>query len=209
MLIMVINYHINDLPDNVVLHGDLAVDTEAMGLKLIRDRLCVVQICDEKGSVHLVHFPRNIYDYSAPNLKKYLTDSSRQKIFHYARFDITILKFYLGITEIPNVYCTKISSRLCRTYSDSHGLRTIVGELLKIDLKKDQQCSNWGADTLTEDQKKYAANDVLHLHALRNILNQELTKVGRLKMATKYHDFLNTVCDSDAAGFEEDLFRHN
>ncbi|MEN9781923.1 MAG: hypothetical protein RL208_73 [Pseudomonadota bacterium] len=202
-----IYYFVNDLPDGLLLQGDLAIDTEAMGLNIHRDRLCVVQIKDSGDNVYLVHFPISNFNYSCKNLKHYLTDPYVQKIFHYARFDVAIIKHYLKIDEIPNVYCTKIASRLCRTYTDSHGLRSLVFDLLKVDLKKDQQSSNWGADSLTDAQQNYAANDVLYLHSLRNILNQMLEKNGRKNIFSRYCSFINTVCDSDLAGFNEDLFR--
>jgi ribonuclease D len=201
------NYFFNDIPENFKLVGDLAIDTEAMGLKITRDRLCVIQICDEHNNVCLVHFPSGNFNYDCPNLKKILTDPSRQKIFHYGRFDIAIMSHYLGI-ELENVYCTKIASRLCRTYTDSHGLRSLIMDLLKVEIKKDQQSSNWGSEILTEPQKHYAANDVIHLHQLRKILNEMLRKNGRAEIAGEYFKFLLTVCKTDLLGFEEDLFRH-
>lgn len=201
-------YFVNDLPDDIELEGDIAIDTEAMGLKYnVRDRLCVIQICDASGKVYLIHFPASNYDYSCPNLKKFLLDENRQKIFHYARFDIAIIRKYLQIDEIKNIFCTKIASRFARTYTDSHSLKTLVSEILHIELKKEQQCSYWGADELTDAQKGYAANDVLYLHALRDRLIEMLQKSGRYEIACKYFDFINSVCTSDLMGFEEDLFR--
>ena len=201
-------YFVNDLPDNLELKGSIAIDTEAMGLKInVRDRLCVIQICDESGEVYLTHFPASNYDYSCPNLKKFLLDENRQKIFHYARFDIAIMRKYLKIDSIKNIFCTKIASRFARTYTDSHSLKTLVSELLHIELKKEQQCSYWGADELTDAQKGYAANDVLFLHQLRDKLSNMLKKSGRYDIALKYMDFVDNVCTSDLMGFEEDLFR--
>ena len=201
-------YFVNDLPDDLELEGDIALDTEAMGLKFnVRDRLCVIQICDESGKVYLVHFPASKYDYSCHNLKKFLLDENRQKIFHYARFDIAIMRKYLGLKEMKNIFCTKIASRFARTYTDSHSLKTLVNEILHIELKKEQQCSYWGADELTDAQKGYAANDVLYLHALRDRLTEMLKKSGRYEIACKYFDFVDSGCTSDLMGFEEDLFR--
>lgn len=209
---MEIKLHINDLPNFVNLIGDLAIDTEAMGLNIKRDRLCLVQICDEKGSIHLIKFSKDVngnLDYSAPNLKKLLLDEKRQKIFHYARFDVAIICHYLKIEEIKNIFCTKIASKLARTYTDHHGLRTIVGEICKVDLKKEQQSSNWGASELTLDQKKYAANDVIYLHKIREELIYMLTDSSRLDIAQKYFSFLKTVCKMDVDGFNGALlFEH-
>ena len=218
-----INLHIGDLPSGVKLHGDLAIDTEAMGLQIKRDRLCLVQICDERDNIHLVHFPKpkksknapelfNGIDtsiYNAPNLREYLLDSDRQKIFHYARFDVAILQHYLQIDEIPNIFCTKIASKLARTYTDYHGLRNVVNELLNVELKKEQQSSNWGASVLTEAQKHYAKNDVIHLHALRDKLIEMLEASERYDLAQKYFDFIPTLCNADLMGFSGDgLFTH-
>ena len=199
---------VNDLPDGVDLKGSIAIDTEAMGLKFnVRDRLCVIQICDESGEVYLVHFPADTYNYKCKNLRRFLLDDKRQKIFHYARFDVAIMRKYLGISEIKNIFCTKIASRLARTYSDSHGLKTLVSEILHVELKKEQQCSYWGAEKLTDAQKGYAANDVIYLHRLRDALTEMLKVSGRYEIACKYFDFVNNVCATDLMGFEEDLFR--
>ena len=201
-------YFVNDLPANVKLKGSIAIDTEAMGLKYNeRDRLCVIQICDESGEVYLIHFPASSYDYSWPNLKKYLKDNKVEKIFHYARFDVAIMRKYLKIKSIKNIFCTKIASRFARTYTDSHSLKTLVSELLHIELKKEQQCSYWGADELTDAQKGYAANDVLYLHRLKEKLTTMLKASGRYDIALKYMQFVDNVCTSDMMGFEEDLFR--
>lgn len=209
---MEIKLHINDLPNSVNLIGDIGIDTEAMGLNIIRDRLCLVQLCDESGNVHLIKFSKDIngnLDYSAPNLRKLLLNEKIQKIFHYARFDVAIMCHYLKIDEIKNIFCTKIASKFARTYTDHHGLRTIVGEICKIDLKKEQQSSNWGADELSLDQKKYAANDVIYLHKLREELTKMLLDSNRLEIAQRYFSFLNTICKVDILGFNGALsFEH-
>ena len=203
-----IRYFVNDLPDGLELKGSIAIDTEAMGLKYnIRDRLCVIQICDETGCAYLVHFPSNNYNYDCPNLKRYLLDKSRQKIFHYARFDVAIMRKYLNIDSIENIFCTKIASRFARTYADSHSLKALVSELLHTELKKEQQCSYWGADKLTDAQKNYAANDVLFLHRLRDELVKMLKVSNRYEIALKFMAFVDNICTADMLGFEEDLFR--
>ncbi|MBL0725573.1 MAG: ribonuclease D [Alphaproteobacteria bacterium] len=198
--------HYNDLPDNVELKGDIAVDTEAMGLQIHRDRLCLVQICDSEKNVHLVAF-ENGNNYLATNLKSCFEDKSRQKIFHYARFDVAIIKHYLGV-NVSNIFCTKIASKLVRTYTDYHGLRSIVNELLGVDLRKDQQCTYWGAQQITEAQKHYAANDVIYLHAIRSKLQVMLKREGRVDIAQSYFDFLDTIVDIDLQGFRGDIFSH-
>jgi len=207
-----INLHFDDLPNSVILHGDIAIDTETMGLSILRDRLCLMQICDEEGNVHLVQFKKNEdgkINYHAPNLKKYLLDIKVQKIFHYGRFDIAVLMHYLNIEKIPNVFCTKIASKLCRTYSDFHGLKTITQELLAVELKKEQQSSNWGAKELSNDQKKYATNDVLYLHKLRNKFITMLMENNRMYLAHNYFEFLHYICAADLVGFQgESIFSH-
>ena len=209
---MKINLHINDLPESLVLKGDLAIDTEAMGLNLMRDRLCLVQICDESGAIHLVQFNKTAngnFDFSAPNLKKYLLDSKVAKIFHYARFDLAILMHYLKIDKIPNIFCTKIASKLSRTYTEYHGLKTIANELLGVELKKEQQSSNWSDENLSFEQKKYAANDVVHLHKLREKLLMMLEENGRRNMAFEYFSALHTICKADILGFNgSDILNH-
>ena len=199
----------NDIPENVILKGDLAIDTEAMGLKIKRDRLCLIQICDSDNNVFLIHFPETNYNYNCDNLKNILLDKDRQKIFHYGRFDISIIRHYLGLDDIPNVYCTKIASRLTRTYTDHHGLKSLVNEILLKDLKKECGTSNWGSDNLSFEQKQYAINDVIFLHQIRENLNNRLKKLNRFKIANEYFNFLNSVCTSDLMDFEEDLFRHS
>jgi ribonuclease D len=208
-----INIYENDLPDSVHLIGDLAIDTEAMGLNLYRDRLCLVQICDSEGAVHMVHFVQDgdgKCDYTAKNLRALLMDKNRQKIFHYARFDLAIMMHYLNIDRIHNIFCTKIASKLARTYTDHHGLRTVVMELCGVELKKEQQSSNWGASILTNEQKMYAANDVMHLHMVREKLIEMLYNSGRLDLAKEYFNFLHTVCKADMIGFNgANVFEHH
>ncbi len=201
--------HINDLPANIIFTGDIAIDTEAMGLLRKRDRLCLIQLKDETGDVHLVHFPQSNYDYTkSKNLTSLIVDPNITKIFHYARFDVAIMRYYLGIDFIPNIFCTKIASRLVRTYTDHHGLRSLLMDIIGVELKKEQQSSNWGSDNLTDAQKNYAANDVLYLHEAKKKLTQMLKNSDRLDIAQKYFSFLDTVVTTDMLGFEEDLFRH-
>lgn len=195
-----------DLPDNVNLKGDLAIDTEAMGLNNNRDRLCVVQIADEEGSVVLVKFGSQS-DYSAPNLKALLEDKSREKILHFARFDVAIIMKYLNV-DMRNIFCTKIASKFCRTYTDYHGLKTIASELLGVDLKKEKQSSDWGADELTQSQINYAANDVIYLHSLRNALTTMLKREGRFQLATNFMNFIPNVAKADLMMFGPDMFTH-
>lgn len=206
---MNINFFINDIPSDFLLEGDLAIDTEAMGLKIKRDRLCLIQICDSKGKICLVHFPNESFDYEkCINLKKYLLDENRQKIFHFARFDVAIMKYYLKLESIPNIFCTKIASRFARTYTDSHGLRSIVYEILGEEISKEQQSSNWGSNTLSEAQKNYAASDVIYLHQLRNKLIEMLKECKRLDIVEKYSNFINIVTTADLMDFTEDMFSH-
>ena len=178
-----------------------------MGLQFHRDRLCVIQISNGDGDCHLVHFDGN--DYSAPNLKKLLLDENRGKIFHYARFDLAVIKKYLEI-DLVNVFCTKIASKLVRTYTDHHGLKDICKELLGISLSKQQQLSYWGASELSADQKEYAAKDVVYLHSLRAILIERLIENDRNKIANKLFDFLPTRANLDLIGWNDiDIFSHN
>lgn len=202
-----ITLHKGDLPKGLPLKGSLAVDTEAMGLNNLRDRLCLVQLCDEAGEVHLVQFARGVYD--APNLSALLSDPARTKLFHFARFDVAILKHYLGVRTAP-VYCTKIASRLVRTYTDRHGFKEICRELLGVDISKYQQSSDWGADTLTPEQHEYAANDVIHLHALKAKLDVMLEREGRTALAKECFAFLPARAELDLAGWPEtDIFAHS
>ncbi|MFW0777240.1 MAG: ribonuclease D [Rickettsiales bacterium] len=199
--------HKGDLPADVTFDGDLAVDTEAMGLNNKRDRLCLVQLSDGKGDAHLVKFEKDSYD--APNLIKLLTDNSRTKIFHFARFDLSIMKEYLGV-RIEPVYCTRTASRLARTYTDRHGYKDICRELLGAEISKHQQSSDWGAAELSEEQIDYAASDVLHLHKLRDKLNVMLEREGRMELAQECFKFLPYRAELDLAGWEnEDLFAHS
>lgn len=195
-----------DIPDNVDFGHSVAIDTEAMGLKNYRDRLCLVQLSSGDGNAHLVQFAKD--DYSAPNLKALLRDPGITKIFHFARFDVAILKHYLGVDCTP-LYCTKIASNLCRTFTDKHGLRELCRDLLGIELNKQQQSSDWGADTLSQDQMNYAANDVLHLHAIREKLDAMLIREGRAELAQSCFDFIPTRAALDLAGWVDiDIFAH-
>lgn len=195
------------MPPNITLHGDIAVDTEAMGLNNKRDRLCVVQLSDGNGDAHLVQFAPG--QYSAPNLCKLLTDPARTKIFHFARFDVSIMKEYLNILVAP-IYCTRTASRLARTYTDKHGYKDICKELIGVDISKQQQSSDWGASPLSPEQVDYAASDVLHLHKLRAKLDTMLKREGREELAAACFHFLPHRALLDLAGWEhEDLFAHS
>jgi ribonuclease D len=206
---MAVHLHEEDLPAEVKFaDGPIAVDTEAMGLNPARDRLCVVQLSDGKGDEHLVRFTRGS-DYSAPNLKALLADSQRLKIYHFARFDIGIMSAYLGIMAAP-LYCTRTASRLVRTYTDRHGLKDLVKELLNIDLSKQQQTSDWGANELSEPQREYAASDVRYLHQLKEKLDERLAREERTELAQACFDFLPTRALLDLAGWpEQDIFAHD
>jgi ribonuclease D len=199
-------YHVDDLPQNVNLVGDLAIDTEAMGLNLHRDRLCVIQICDENGNIHLVHFKSR--NYEAPNLLKLLRDKERKKIFHYARFDVGSIYQYLGV-EVENIFCTKIASKLCRTYSNYHGLSDLCSNLLGVKISKQQQTSDWGSEELTDEQLQYAAQDVEHLHKLRDKCLALLKREGKLEIAQSCFDFVATKSKLDLLGWTStDIFAH-
>lgn len=202
------NYlHKGDLPSDLVLKGDIAVDTEAMGLNNKRDRLCLVQLSDGNGDAHLVQIPKN--DIKAPNLIKLLTDPARVKIFHFARFDISIMRHYLGVRTNP-IYCTRTASRLVRTYTDKHGYKDICRELLGVEVSKQQQSSDWGADTLSPEQIEYAASDVLYLHRLREKLDVMIAREGRQELLKACCDFLPHRAELDLAGWEEqDIFAHS
>lgn len=198
--------YINDLPDDLEVNGNIALDTEAMGLSHNRDRLCLLQIADQCGKVFLVQFKGN--NFSAPNLKKILQDISRQKIFHYGRFDIAIILKYLNV-KISNVYCTKIASRLSRTYAAYHSLAELCSDLLSVKISKNSQLSDWGADKLSMQQLSYAANDVIYLHRIKTKLNVLLKRENRFELATKCFDFLPTRVELDARGWiDEDIFSH-
>jgi ribonuclease D len=206
---MAVHYHEEDLPAEVrFAGGPIAVDTEAMGLVPGRDRLCLVQLSDGKGDEHLVRFKRGS-NYSAPNLKALLADSGRLKLFHFARFDLGMMSAYLEIMAAP-VYCTRTASRLVRTYTDRHGLKDLVKELLSIDLSKQQQTSDWGADELSDAQRDYAASDVRYLHALKERLDERLAREERTALAQACFDFLPTRALLDLAGWpEQDIFAHD
>ena len=198
--------HRGDLPDGLLFGDAVAIDSEAMGLNPHRDRLCLVQISRGDGDAHLVQFAPGCYD--APNLGRLLADPQVVKLFHFARFDIAILYHYLGVMPRP-LYCTKIASRLTRTFTDKHGLRDLCKDLLGIELKKEQQSSDWGAPNLTEEQLRYAASDVLHLHALRARLDQMLVREGRSELAQACFEFLPARAVLDLQGWpEQDIFAH-
>jgi ribonuclease D len=198
--------HRGDLPAGLSLGPAVAVDTETLGLKPHRDRLCLVQLSAGDGTTHLVQFDGA--DWSAPRLKALLADRSVTKIFHYARFDLAVLERYLGVVAAP-IYCTKIASKLVRTYTDRHGLKDLCSELLGVELSKQQQSSDWAADTLTPEQLGYAASDVLHLHRLKAALDPMLARHGRTALANACFEFLPTRATLDLAGFEDmDIFSH-
>lgn len=204
---MTITLHRGDLPADLDLGPLVAVDTETLGLSLIRDKLCLVQLSGGDGTTHLVQLDRSTYD--APHLKRLLGDSGVTKIFHYGRFDIAMIARHLGIVAQP-VYCTKIASRLTRTYTDRHGLRDLLRDMLDIEISKQQQSSDWGADTLTDAQLQYAATDVLHLHALKSRLDTLLARENRTDLAEACFRFLPARALLDLAGWEdEDIFAHS
>ncbi len=197
--------HHGDLPEGLDLGPVIAIDTETMGLNPMRDRLCVVQLSSGDGNAHLVHFQNR---YEAPRLKAMLADPKRLKMFHYARFDITMLARWLGVTCAP-VYCTKIASRLTRTNTDKHGLKDLCRDLLGVEMSKQQQTSDWGAADLTAEQLAYAASDVLHLHALKAKLDDLLLREGRKALADSCFSFLPTRAALDLLGWDEvDIFAH-
>jgi ribonuclease D len=203
---MSINLHERDLPAGVELGPVVAVDTETMGLKPARDRLCLVQLSAGDGDCHMVRFRGD--DYDAPNLARLLGDPAVEKLFHFARFDLAILCRYLGVVARP-VYCTKIASKLARTYTDRHGLKELCQELLGIDLSKQMQSSDWGAAELSEAQLSYAANDVLYLHRLRERLTAMLERDGRTALARACFDFLPHRAELDLAGWaDDDIFAY-
>ena len=205
---MTVHFHEEDLPADVFAAGAaIAVDTETMGLITPRDRLCVVQLSDGSGDEHLVRFgPQSRYD--APNLKAVLADRERVKLYHFARFDLAAIRWYLGVDAAP-CYCTKIASRLVRTYTDRHGLKDLVKELLGQDVSKQQQSSDWGGPVLSDAQKDYAASDVRYLHAMRTELDRRLAREGRTELAQACFDFLPARAALDLAGWPEvDIFAH-
>ncbi len=205
---MAVHFHEEDLPENIFGPGSsLAVDTETMGLQPGRDRLCLVQISDGTGDEHLVRFAPGSH-YAAPNLKAVLADPARLKLYHFARFDLASIHAYLGVMAAP-VYCTKIASRLVRTYTDRHGLKELVRELVGIDISKQQQSSDWGGPVITDAQRDYAASDVRYLHRMKDTLDARLIREGRMAMAQACFDFLPHRAMLDLAGWgEEDIFAH-
>jgi len=206
MTAALIELHKGDLPAAVQFKGAVAIDTETLGLKPHRDRLCLVQLSAGDNSAHLVHIEAGRAD--APRLKALLADPGIVKIFHFARFDLGVLKQHLKV-ETRNVYCTKIASKLVRTYTDRHGLKDLTAELLGIEMSKQQQSSDWGAAQLTQQQLDYAASDVLHLHALKSRLDNMLARQGRTEFAARCFEFLTTRAALDLAGFEDiDIFAH-
>jgi len=201
-----IRFHRYDLPGGIDLGPMVAVDTETTGLNLARDRLCLVQLAGGTGDVHLVHFPSAEYD--APNLKRLLADETRTKLFHFARFDLAVLETALGVSTRP-VYCTKVASKLVRTYSDRHGLKDLCQDLLSVELSKEQQSSDWGAADLSDKQKAYAASDVRYLHRLKDKLDAMLAREGRMELAEACFAFLPMRAKLDLAGWAEaDIFAH-
>jgi len=208
---MTVRLHRGDLPDLTRYTDSVAIDTETMGLHPHRDRLCVVQLSNGDGSADVVQIPRDHGKGAAdaPNLKALLANPKVTKIFHFARFDLAALYNAFGVMPMP-VYCTKIASRLSRTYTDRHGLKDLVREVLNIDLSKQQQSSDWGAQSLTEAQLAYAASDVLHLHGLRERLDAMLGREGRLELAKACFEFLPTRARLDLQGWDtEDIFAHS
>ncbi len=204
---MTVHYHEEDLPAGALGPGPVAIDTETMGLITPRDRLCLVQISDGSGDEHLIRFnPGSNYD--APNLKAIVADPTRLKLFHFGRFDIAAMQHYLGVLAQP-VYCTKIASRLVRTYTDRHGLKELVREMLGQDISKQQQTSDWGAPYLSDAQRDYAASDVRFLHGLKTELDKRLAREGRTELAQACFDFLPHRALLDIAGWPEtDIFAH-
>lgn len=204
---MTVHLHHGDLPEGLSFGASVAIDTETLGLKPQRDRLCLVQLSAGDGDAHLVKFAGRD-DYAAPRLRALLTDPGVLKIFHYARFDVAMLKTWLGVDVAP-IYCTKIASKLARTYTDKHGLKDLVKELLNIDLSKQQQSSDWAAATLSPEQLNYAASDVLHLHRLKAQLDMMLAREGRTDWAAAAFRFLPVRAALDLKGWgEEDIFAH-
>ncbi|MBV0892171.1 ribonuclease D [Paracoccus sp. Z118] len=204
---MTIHLHQNDLPEGLDLGPVVAIDTETMGLEPRRDRLCLVQLSSGDGSAHLVQIGKGQVE--APNLVRLLADPGVEKLFHYGRFDIAVLYHAFGVLAAP-VWCTKIASRMVRTFTDRHGLKYLLHDLVGADISKQQQTSDWGAEVLTEAQMEYAASDVLHLHALKLQLEQRLAREGRLELAQSCFDFLPTRARLDLLGWvdENDIYRH-
>ncbi|CAN7464734.1 MULTISPECIES: ribonuclease D [unclassified Devosia] len=204
---MAIRLHRGDLPNLSNYGREVAIDTETMGLDPHRDRLCVVQLSPGDGSADVIQIPQNATE--APNLVRLLTDPGVTKIFHYARFDVAVLQQRFGVVTGP-IYCTKIASRLVRTYTDRHGLKELARELLNVDLSKQQQSSDWGSEKLTDAQLDYAASDVLYLHDLKRHLDRMLKRENRMELAEACFDFVKTRCALDLMGWQEtDIFAHS
>ena len=204
---MTIHLHKTDLPDGLTLGAIVAIDTETMGLDPRRDRLCVVQLSDGTGDAHLVQIGKG--QTRAPNLERLLADPKVLKLFHFGRFDIAVMKNAFGVTTAP-VWCTKIASRLIRTFTDRHGLKYLLADLVGVDVSKQQQTSDWGAEVLTEAQKEYAASDVLYLHKLKAELEARLIREGRLELAERCFAYLPTRAELDLLGWDStnDIFQH-
>ncbi len=203
---MTVTLHQGDLPVGLDLGNLVAIDAEMMGLNPYRDRLCLIQLSAGDGTAHLVQFKNNAFD--APNLKKFLTDPKITKLFHFGRLDLAYIYRYLGVVTAP-VYCTKIASKLIRTYSNQHGLKVLCRDLLGVELDKQQTTTDWGADTLTPEQLSYAASDVLHLHKIKDILDGMLKRENRTHLAQACFDFLPSRALLDLGGWEEeDIFEH-
>ncbi|HUX79830.1 MAG TPA: ribonuclease D [Alphaproteobacteria bacterium] len=204
---MKIHYHRGDIPSDLKFSHSVAIDTEAMGLYIPRDRLTLVQLSAGDGECHLVHFPLNS-SYEAPHLRALLNDKTLEKIYHFARFDYAILKYYLKVDASP-LFCTKIASRLSRTFSDKHGLKDICKQLLSVDISKNEQTSDWGSDKLSDKQMEYAASDVLYLHRLKAALQELLKREGRESIAKACFEFIPARCELDIQGWNEvDIFQH-
>lgn len=203
---MSIELYKGDLPDDLDLGNVVAIDSETMGLKPRRDKLCLVQLSSGDGNAHLVQLDRSTYH--APNLCKLLTAPNVTKLFHFGRFDIAVFQYYLNVVTAP-VYCTKIASKLARTYTDRHGLREICRQLLNVDISKQQQSSDWGADNLTPEQLEYAAGDVYYLHSLKEVLDGVLEREGRTDLADRIFKFLPTRAELDILGWNgSDILEH-
>lgn len=204
---MTIHLHKGDLPANISFGKSVAVDTETQGLSMVRDKLCLVQLSAGDGDAHIVQVDRSNYD--CPNLKALMSDRDVEKIFHFARFDVAVMKRDLGVDLTP-VYCTKIASGLVRTYTDGHGLKNLCKELLNVDLSKQQQSSDWASDSLSQAQLSYAASDVLYLHQLQRILTARLMREDRMHLAQACFEFLPTRAELDLAGWHDvDIFSHS
>lgn len=204
---MTVYLHKNDLPDDIKFTGSVAVDTETQGLSLVRDKLCLVQLSAGDGDAHIVQVNRDTFD--CPNLKALLGDPKIEKIYHFGRFDVAIIKRDLGVVAAP-LFCTKIASGLVRTYTDRHGLKDVCKELLNVDISKQQQSSDWASDELTEAQLNYAASDVLYLHRLQMILMARLIRENRMDMAKACFEFLPIRAELDLGGWGDvDIFSHN